>query len=284
MKHAYLIMAHNEFEVLQCLVSSLDDSRNDIFIHFDKKLRGLPDLKVENAKLYILEHRVDVRWGHVSQMKAMYNLMEKAMYTDNYKFFHLFSGVHLPLYNQDYLHAYFDKHKVNNFLMKMPTNEREVSMKMKRYHFFIKNFIHPNRIIQRIDQLCWLVLLKVQDIFGFKRNKEFDFHKASQWGSLNYDAIDYLIQHKNSIVKKYALTFCCDEFFISSELERSPLRPSIMYTDKLLKCDFNSVSPRIYQDSDYSYLQNSGCLFARKFSKSNFDLVLKIISNLKSSS
>ena len=37
MKHAYLILAHNEFEVLRKLISALDDPRNDIFIHFDEK-------------------------------------------------------------------------------------------------------------------------------------------------------------------------------------------------------------------------------------------------------
>jgi hypothetical protein len=39
MKHAYLIIAHNEFKVLKKLVEALDDERSDIFIHWDKKLR-----------------------------------------------------------------------------------------------------------------------------------------------------------------------------------------------------------------------------------------------------
>lgn len=30
-KHAYLIMAHNEFEVLKKLIIILDDKRNDIY-------------------------------------------------------------------------------------------------------------------------------------------------------------------------------------------------------------------------------------------------------------
>lgn len=36
-KHAYLIMAHAEPELLTVLLSMLDDSRNDIFLHVDKK-------------------------------------------------------------------------------------------------------------------------------------------------------------------------------------------------------------------------------------------------------
>lgn len=36
-KHAYLIMAHKDPEQLKLLISLLDDPRNDIFVHCDKK-------------------------------------------------------------------------------------------------------------------------------------------------------------------------------------------------------------------------------------------------------
>lgn len=36
-KHAYCILAHGNWEQLQLLVSVLDDERNDIFLHIDKK-------------------------------------------------------------------------------------------------------------------------------------------------------------------------------------------------------------------------------------------------------
>lgn len=37
MKHAYLIMVHNQFYVLEILLKLIDDERNDIFLHIDKK-------------------------------------------------------------------------------------------------------------------------------------------------------------------------------------------------------------------------------------------------------
>ena len=36
MKHAYLILAHHEFGLLQTLIDCLDDVRNDIYVHIDK--------------------------------------------------------------------------------------------------------------------------------------------------------------------------------------------------------------------------------------------------------
>ena len=47
MKHAFLILAHTEFEVLKLLVSCLDDPRNDIFIHFDRKVPALPEIRTQ---------------------------------------------------------------------------------------------------------------------------------------------------------------------------------------------------------------------------------------------
>ena len=44
MKHAYLIIAHHEFDILSKLVQAIDDERNDIFIHFDKKIKNCPSL------------------------------------------------------------------------------------------------------------------------------------------------------------------------------------------------------------------------------------------------
>lgn len=36
-KHAMLIMAHNQFEILALLMKQLDHECNDLYIHVDKK-------------------------------------------------------------------------------------------------------------------------------------------------------------------------------------------------------------------------------------------------------
>lgn len=37
MKHAYLIIAHHEFDILNKLIQAIDDERNDIFIILTRK-------------------------------------------------------------------------------------------------------------------------------------------------------------------------------------------------------------------------------------------------------
>ena len=36
-KHAFLIMAHNQFDLLEMLIKLLDDAENDFYIHIDAK-------------------------------------------------------------------------------------------------------------------------------------------------------------------------------------------------------------------------------------------------------
>ena len=61
--HAYLILAHNNWDLLQILIRSIDDVRNEIFLHIDAKVQAIPEFKTEKSQLHVLEKRVDVRWG-----------------------------------------------------------------------------------------------------------------------------------------------------------------------------------------------------------------------------
>lgn len=66
-KHAYLILAHNHFELLKNLLIALDDKRNDIYLHIDKKVVDFPEKSLKdtlkNAKIYILKKRYNITWG-----------------------------------------------------------------------------------------------------------------------------------------------------------------------------------------------------------------------------
>jgi len=281
MKHAYLIMAHNEFEVLQYLVDCIDDDRNAIYIHFDQKVVRLPNITTKYSNLSILEDTVDVRWGHISQLMAELNLFRTALSYHDFTYFHLISGVHLPLYTQDYLHQFFNKNPQKSYLMNMPTSTREVDMKMKRYNFFIKNFMHSNPYLKRFNQFAWHLLLKLQDIFGISRNEEKAYKKASQWVSLNIEAVRYIVSNEQRLHREYKYTFCCDEFFIRTELEQSNLAPNIVLEEKILKCDFNGTSPKIYTLNDFDLIIHSDHFFARKFSLEHIDVAHKIANNLK---
>lgn len=275
-KHAYLIIAHNEFEVLSMLVNVLDDDRNDIFIHFDAKVKELPDIKTRKASLIILNDRVNVCWGDVSQIESEYKLWECAVGTSIYKFYHIISGTHFPLKSQDYIHGFYEK-KDKNVFQRMQTNESEIEIKIRKYNFFSKYMMsNSSPHSYKIGRLLWNICLKPQKVLGIKRNRHCEFHKSSNWVSLKHDAVIYMLNNKKSILTKYRYTFCGDEFFVLSELMGSPLRNDICFVDNVLRQDFVHTNPKIYLPQDYDLLMNSGCLYARKFSANSIELLKRI--------
>lgn len=280
-KHAYLIIAHHEFRILQMLLHSIDDVRNDIYIHFDKKLKDYPEFVVKYAGCYILENRVDVRWGHVSQIKAEYTLFEAASKRQKYQYYHLISGVHFPLKSQDYIHHFFSQLQNCEVMSYMPTSSGEIDLKMQRYNLFMKNYKCKCAFYSSLNQLLWRIGIRIQKILCINRNVRHSFYKASNWVSITNECVRYLLSIKEYVLIKYRYSLCGDEFFIPSELENSLIKWNILYTDKLLKCDFKEgANPCIYRLDDYEDLMKSDCLFARKFGSE--DVINKILCYINS--
>lgn len=114
-RHAYLIMAHNQWDVLEQLLFALDDSRNDIFLHIDKK--AAPPLErlaaaVRFSKLTFTK-RFRIVWGGSQMMRCTVNMLEQAV-DGNYCRYHFLSGVDLPLKGQNYLHGFFNAVRMMN--------------------------------------------------------------------------------------------------------------------------------------------------------------------------
>ena len=72
-KHAYLIMAHDDFYILEKLLELIDDKRNDIFLHVDKKSKSFDREKIikiiKNSNIYFID-RMEINWGGFSQVKC----------------------------------------------------------------------------------------------------------------------------------------------------------------------------------------------------------------------
>lgn len=284
MKHAYLIIAHHEFTLLKFLLKALDDPRNDIYIHFDKKSKDIPSLQCEFSRLFILDKQIDIRWGHVSQIEAEYVLFEAAYKMKNeYSRYHLISGTHFPLKNQTEIHDFFKIYENEEVLNFIYTNSYEVNMKLGRYHFFLKNYNNKNNVKKKMFQLLWHILLKLQYTFNIKKIEPNVTIKANNWVSLTPKAVAFIIQEKSKILKEFKWTFCGDEYFVPYLLETNQTEYEILNDKRLLYNEFlDNGSPRIINDDDYNFLVQSDYLFARKFSESNLSVVKKLLKHIKS--
>jgi hypothetical protein len=282
MKHAYLILAHTEFGILQKLLDSLDDNRNDIFIHFDSKVEVLPHLQVEKAGLQILDNRVDVRWGDYSVLEAELHLFESASLKNSYEYYHLLSGVDMPLKSQDFIHQFFENNRGKEFIgyFKGDINN-EISRKVRRYHLFPGNFREDSGL-NLIKKVGRSIFLKFQNIIGFQRNSRINFKKGTQWLSITDELVKFILTQRPNIKKTYKNTFCCDEIVVQTICYNSKFKDQIYdLNDEARGCmreiRWENNIIRDWTDDDYEELIKSDKLFARKFNSKNMKIVNKIL-------
>ena len=268
MSNAWLIIAHNEFGILQQLLSQLDAPECDFFVHIDKKVKSLPHLKVERGRLFLLEKRIDVRWGHVSQIETELHLLETALDKGRYEHYHIISGTHLPLKPISAILAFFEKHAGEEVLRLWTPNEGDADFKLRRYHFPIRNFKSVNSFRRTVCQFTWRCVIGIQRVLGIRHFKDHVFFKSDNWMSFTPKAAEYLVSRKKEILKKYRWSFCADEYFAATELKEAVNIFKLYDCRHFLFVDFIDGIPRTLFLDEIPELRKTEYLFARKFSES----------------
>lgn len=282
MKHAFLIMAHGSLPILQQLIGMLDDERNDIFVHIDSKsdmLDGGAELHTSKARLFMLQQRVDVRWGNLSQIKAEYALMEEALRHGPYAYYHLLSGQDLPIKSQDDIHAFFDAHQGKEFVGINHGEEMgwDCKRKMMRY-WLLTRFTRTkckqiNEVTKRLNKYLSILLSLV-----LHRSK-MNFAKGANWVSITQKCVEYVVSQKAFVLKRFNYTFCPDEFFLQTLVWNRPELKKALYseTDEYEGCmrliDWKRGNPYVWTMADKEEIAKSPRLFARKFDMQHRDII-----------
>lgn len=279
MKHAYLILAHNEWGLLQTLIDCIDDPRNDIYVHVDAKVKEIPELHSKAAGLNVLKNRVKVYWGDWSVVEAEYTLFEEAVAGGSYDYYHLLSGVDLPLKSQDYIHSFCDEHQGKEFIgYTYTTMLSEVVRKAHRYHLFPQDFKDAG-LAKRALRAAFI---RLQEVLGIKRNKGVIFTKGSQWVSVTGQMARLFLDSKDWARKAFHHTFCPDEMAFQTLCWNSPLKVNIYNTEFDGKSCMRAIGWRDGQlldwaAEDYEILASSEALFARKFNSRDPEFIDKIV-------
>ena len=268
MKHAWLVIAHNEFEILQMLTDALDHPESDIYVHIDKKVKEMPVLHAAKSKLYVLDRRLDVRWGTFSQIECELLLFETAAARGPYDYYHVISGVTLPLKPLSEIDAFFRAAGGKSVLMGLCKDEPyQETLKMRRYNFFLKNYQSANATKRQMSQFLWKSAIAVQRILGIETNRGKEFYKASNWLSLAEEAVKYILSRKEEIRKVFRYTLCGDEYFVPSELMSSPLKDRIVSHEQYLYQEMGRATTASFPLAAWEEMKASTYLFARKFTR-----------------
>lgn len=286
-KHAYLIVAHNNFSILKVLLKLLDDNRNDIFIHIDKKVKVFDFDTYKNqctsSSVFFINDRIDVSWGRSSQVDAEMLLFCEAHAHGHYAYYHLISGVDLPIKTQDEIHSFFDEHTESFIYYSKKTSIGEYERLSLFYHFPING---------RIVRICEEYLRKIQRLIKINRfksweKKGYSFEKGVNWVSLTNEAVETLILEKKTIKKMTKFSHCSDEVYKQIILKKAGI-PIYHDKDGKTKClrytDWSRGDgnhPYIFKMCDFDLIVNSDKLFARKFDQNiDFEIVEAIYRRL----
>lgn len=268
MKHAYLIMAHQNNTVMQSLLRLLDDVRNDIYIHIDAKvpLTFEKELSacVHYSQLYFTNQRENIYWAHYSQVKAEYILFEEAFNRKGYTYYHLLSGSDLPIKSQDEIHKFFEINAGKEFIGFSPLLAKH---RIYCRHFMPKHLRTSNPFISHARQ--WYI--NAQKIWQkiFPKKYSFELKKGTNWVSVTNEFVEEMLKHKNYVLGNFKHTKSLDEFYKQTIAYNTKFHDRIYnYSNEFDSClrliDWHRGGPYTWQLKDLNIIQYSDKLFCRK--------------------
>lgn len=278
MRHAYLIMAYNNFDQLGTLLRLLDDDRNDLYLHIDAKTprAEVPDLGryVSRSKLTIVEP-IPVAWGGYSQVRCEMRLIRAALESGApYGYLHLLSGADLPIKTNDEICQFLQEHDGKEFIAFVYRGANDGHMDAIKERIAIH---HPwQERTGRKDDLPTRVLSKAQKLLRVDRLKGTglkEIGKGSQWFSITAEFGRYLMEQEPLVERTFRSSYCSDELFIQTMVLNSPFVDSLYDPngdgcgDNLRLIDWERGAPYVLRSQDYSEIMDAPVskLFARKF-------------------
>lgn len=288
-KHAYLIMAHAAFGQLRQLITLLDDSRNDIFIHIDSKAGEVNYNDFMNcvkcSQIFFTKRR-SVTWGGDSQVKLEMDMIEDVVSRGQYEYLHLLSGMDFPIKSKKFIFDFFDKHKGCEFVMIDKNKDNETAIQRCNKHYFFQNKI--GRENKRFYKAIQQGVLCIEGRIGYSRipsSLRKSYHKGPNWFSITGEFAKYVISRKDWVSKNFSHTICADEVFLQTLLWNSHFRDNIYVNDSLKYSnlritDWQRGNPYVWQNDDIDFLIHSPYLFARKFDTVSDNYIYNRIKHL----
>lgn len=276
-KHAYLILAHKNFGQLRKLIELLDHPLNDIYVHVDAKARHFDEADFKDvtrhSRLTFLPERISVNWGGVSIMRSELALLKGATANERYDYYHLLSGMDLPIKTQDRIHEFFDAHKGKEFINLWEFKKSTLT----RFRYYT---IFPEGESRFRTRIINHIFKGLQMAVGHRINRDVDFHFGSQWFSITDDLARYVVSRENWLEKVFRHTSTCDEIFLPTLVCNSEFRDRLFVATPVKsqkEVNFSNMRfidwtrgesirhPWTFRSYDEPLLESVDHLWARKF-------------------
>lgn len=274
-KHAYLIMAHNQFNLLKKLILSLDSDYNDIFIHIDKSAKNFDINEFCNitkfSKISFIK-RKKLRWGDYKLVDAELRLLKVAS-SNNYSYYHLLSGQDLPIQPLDKIYNFFEN--TNKEYLSWGNDLTAWDRRFKTYKLFTGM---KSKLARRLTKLSDKLQLKL----GINRVRKTGlvYLKGDQWFSITHSLCKFILEKEKLIKKTFHRTECPDETVFQTIAYISPYKEN-MCNNSLRYIDWSKggSSPKTLTIEDRERIKNSNKLFARKFDETKSKELISWVLN-----
>ena len=284
-KHAYLIMAHTQPELLKKLLQMLDDERNDIYLHIDSKAKDYPlqeVAEIPKKSKCIFTERTDVKWGSYSQINCEMVLLKEAVKTEH-SYYHLLSGMDLPIKTQDEIHQFFEKHAGLEFVDEdLPKISEAALSRVKYSHKFYGKSGSVKDILGALST-------KGQKLLGVDKTKKYEniiFQKGRNWFSITHGLAKLVVEKEAWIKEIFEKSVCGDEMFLQTVARNSEYAskicnpntmPDVLDTRYIDWERGSNNNPYVFREADFEELKRASGLFARKF---DLNIDKKIVEKL----
>jgi hypothetical protein len=198
-------------------------------------------------------------------------LLLKSAIENRYEYYHLLSGVDLPLKTQDYIHTFFDVNAGKEFIgfAQEPGGK---DCRVKYIHLFNEEIGRSIKIINILKKMVSDSFVLVQKLLKYDRTKKFGYEikHGTNWFSISHALAEFLIDNDENINNLLKYSVNADEMIIQTTAFNSIFRKRIHdMNDEYASCmryiDWNRGKPYTFRKRDYEELINSDRLFARKF-------------------
>lgn len=232
---------------------------------------------IENLKF--IENRKEIKWGHISQVKATIELLKEANKKE-YDYLFLLSGDCLPIKNQENINKILRDNNGKEFVA------RDIRITQKAIDNRVK-LVYSEINYKKNKSLKEKILIKSEKIFtkfGFNKNKYFKnlpkLYKGTQWFGITKNLCNYILDYLNnnpSYLKSFERSFCADESFFHTIVYNSKFKNNLYIPKDKTNICYQSLRyidwktgpdyPKTLDETDFKNIKKSECIFARKFTE-----------------
>jgi hypothetical protein len=215
-----------------------------------------------------------IYWAGYSMLQAELNLLRSAV-AGRYHYYHLLSGVDLPLASQDAIHAFLE-HSEAEYIDFAPEYKDFAHYKAAYRHVLVETtWYRKHRWVRGIRH----AVAKLQQLAGLDRSRQAgeDFHHGSAFFSITHPFAEFALTQAPWIERTFRHGLACEEVVFQTLVMKSPFKdrlgdPALGMTGNLRYIDWRrreGNSPRTFRMSDWDELLAAGskAFFARKFNR-----------------